>query len=130
MECVDQEVCNYYIFILYICRTLVEAISDYIVLHVLCSTRTSGGHFRPSEVRFRAFCAVSGDYFIKQKTSQNRAKIPLNLTSEGLKYPPEVRLQHETRSTICGTHVQAILNQKHRKNCECCPGHYLSTSVY
>ena len=35
MECVDQEVCNYYIFILYICRTLVEAISDYIVLHVL-----------------------------------------------------------------------------------------------
>ena len=19
---------------------------------------------------------------------------------------------------------------KHRKNCECCPGHYLSTSVY
>ena len=20
--------------------------------------------------------------------------------------------------------------QKHRKNCECCPGHYLSTSVY
>ena len=39
-------------------------------------------------------------------------KIPLNLTSEGLKYPPEVRLQHETCSTICGTHVQAILDQK------------------
>merc|ERR1711873_137061 len=51
-------------------------------------------------------------YKIKQKTSQNRAKIPLNLTSEGLKYPPEVRVQHETCSTICGTHVQAILNQK------------------
>ena len=39
-------------------------------------------------------------------------KIPLNLTSEGLKYPPEVRVQHETCSTICGTHVQAILDQK------------------
>ena len=39
-------------------------------------------------------------------------KIPLNLTSEGLKYPPEVRDQHETCSTICGTHVQAILDQK------------------
>ena len=51
-------------------------------------------------------------YNFKQKTSQNRAKISLNLTSEGLKYPPEVRLQHETCSTICGTHVQAILNQK------------------
>ena len=51
-------------------------------------------------------------YKIKQKTSQNRAKIPLNITSEGLKYPPEVGVQHETCSTICGTHVQAILNQK------------------
>ena len=39
-------------------------------------------------------------------------KIPLNLTSEGLKYPTEVRVQHETCSTICGTPVQAILDQK------------------
>ena len=51
-------------------------------------------------------------YKIKQKTSQNRAKIPLILTSEGLKYLPEVRIQPETCSTICGTHVQVILNQK------------------
>ena len=36
----------------------------------------------------------------------------LNLTSEGLRYPPEVRVRHETCSTICGTHVQAILDQK------------------
>ena len=40
------------------------------------------------------------------------AKIPLNLTSEGQKYPPEVRVRHETCSTICGTPVQAILDQK------------------
>ena len=26
--------------------------------------------------------------------------------------------------------VLTILFEKHRKNCECCPGHYLSTSVY
>ena len=39
-------------------------------------------------------------------------KIPLNLTFEGLKYPQEVRVQHETCSTICGTPVQAILDQK------------------
>ena len=39
-------------------------------------------------------------------------KIPLNLTSEGLKYPQEVRVQHEKCSTICGTPVQAILDQK------------------
>ena len=39
-------------------------------------------------------------------------KIPLNLTSEGLKYPQEVRVQHETCSTINGTPVQAILDQK------------------
>ena len=39
-------------------------------------------------------------------------KIPLNLTSEGLKYPQEVRVQHETCSTICGTPEQAILDQK------------------
>ena len=51
-------------------------------------------------------------YKIKQKTSQNQAKIPLILTSEGLKCPPEVRIQPETCSTTCGTHVQAILDQK------------------
>ena len=33
-------------------------------------------------------------------------------TSEGQKYPPEVQVQHETCSSICGTHVQAILNKK------------------
>ena len=44
--------------------------------------------------------------------SPETAKVALNLTSEGLKYPPEVRVQHETCSTICGTHVQAILDQK------------------
>ena len=30
----------------------------------------------------------------------------------GSKIPPEVRVRHETCSTICGTHVQAILDQK------------------
>ena len=39
-------------------------------------------------------------------------KIPLNLTSEGLKYPPEVRVEHKTCSTICGTPVQAISDHK------------------
>ena len=38
--------------------------------------------------------------------------MPLNLTSEGQKSPPEVRVPHETCSTICGTPVQAILDQK------------------
>ena len=46
------------------------------------------------------------------KSSKKRAKMPLNLTSEGQKYPPEVRVQHETCSTICGKPVQAILDQK------------------
>ena len=36
----------------------------------------------------------------------------LNLISEGLKYPPEVRVVRKTCSTICGTPVQAILDQK------------------
>ena len=39
------------------------------------------------------------------------AKIALNLTSEGLRYPPEVRVEHKTCSTICGTPFQVILNQ-------------------
>ena len=39
-------------------------------------------------------------------------KIPLNPTSEGLKYPQEVRVQHEKCSTTNGTPVQAILDQK------------------
>ena len=53
--------------------------------------------------------------FVQKNVYRNRfqeAKIPLNLTSEGQKYPPEVRVQHETCSTICGTPVQAILDQK------------------
>ena len=33
----------------------------------------------------------------------------LQITS---KYPPEVQVQHETCNTICGTPVQAILDQK------------------
>ena len=28
-----------------------------------------------------------------------------------LKYPPEVRVQHETYNTVCGTPVQVILDQ-------------------
>ena len=39
-------------------------------------------------------------------------KIPLNLTSEGLKCPQEVRVLHETCSTIYGTPVQAILDKR------------------
>ena len=39
-------------------------------------------------------------------------KITLNLTFEGLKYPQEVRVQLETCSSINGTPVQAILDQK------------------
>ena len=51
-------------------------------------------------------------WFYIINSNKKRAKIPLNLTSEGLKYPPEVRVHYDTCSTICGTHVQAILNQK------------------
>ena len=35
----------------------------------------------------------------------------LNLISEGLKYPPEVRVGHKTYSTIRGTPLQVTLNQ-------------------
>ena len=41
-------------------------------------------------------------YIIKSVTRKGQ-NTPLNLTSECLKYPPEVRVQHETFSTICGT---------------------------
>ena len=46
-----------------------------------------------------------------QNKLPKRAKIALNLTSEGLRYPPEVRVEHKTCSTICGTPFQVILNQ-------------------
>ena len=38
----------------------------------------------------------------------NFAKIDFS----GLKYPPEVLVELKTCSTICGTHVQTILNHK------------------
>ena len=51
--------------------------------------------------------------FLHYKINGSKGGIlALNMTSEGLKYPPEVRVRHETCSTICGTHVQAILDQK------------------
>ena len=43
--------------------------------------------------------------------SPERVKIALNLTLEGLRYPQEVRVEHKTCSTICGTPFQVILNQ-------------------
>ena len=31
---------------------------------------------------------------------------------------------------MLNTALLSRMSQKHRKNCKCCPGHYLSTSVY
>ena len=39
----------------------------HIVLHVSCRTRTSGGYFWPSEVRFRGILALSRDWFYNGK---------------------------------------------------------------
>ena len=47
--------------------------------------------------------------FALQKSRQKR---PPKLTLQDLKYPPEVRVELETCSTINGTPVQAILDQK------------------
>ena len=80
----------------------------HIVLHVLCSTRTSGGYYEPSEIRFEGILAL----YLYKRNRPKGPKIPLNLTSEGLKYPPEVRVEHKTCSTICGTPVDAILDRK------------------
>ena len=79
----------------------------HIVLHVLCSTRTSGGYYEPSEIRFEGILAL----YLYKRNRPKGPKIPLNLTSEGLKYPPEVRVEHKTCSTICGTPVQDILDE-------------------
>ena len=42
----------------------------HIVLHVSCWTRTSGGYFRPSEVRFRAKIPLSSHWFYNVKTQK------------------------------------------------------------
>ena len=42
----------------------------HIVLHVSCRTRTSGGYFWPSEVRFRGILALSSNWFIMQNTKK------------------------------------------------------------
>ena len=65
-----------------------------------------GGILGPSESELGLFWP-----FKYIKTSPKRAKIALNLTSEGLRLPPEVRVEHKTCSTICGTPFQVILNQ-------------------
>ena len=40
------------------------------VLHVSCWTRTSGGHFRPSEVRFWGTLALLSDWFFNVRTQE------------------------------------------------------------
>jgi hypothetical protein len=79
----------------------------HIVLHVLCSTRTSGGYYEPSEIRFEGILAL----YLYKRNRPKGPKIPLNLTSEGQNFPLEVRVEHKTCSTICGTPVQAILDE-------------------
>ena len=51
---------------------------------------------------------------------------PSQLSNEiDLGWKNDQQVQHSTSTTrIAGC------GGKHRKNCECCPGHYLSTSVY
>ena len=49
----------------------------HIVLHVSCWNRTSGGYFRPSEVRFRAKIPLSSHWFYNVKTQKTHfLKIP------------------------------------------------------
>ena len=56
------------------------------------------------------------------------AKIALKLTLGGLKCTPEVRVPHKTCSTICGTHVQAILDHKNLTELTFCFGAQVSKS--
>ena len=44
----------------------------HIVLHVSCRTCTSGGYFRPSEVRFRAKIPLSSHWFYNVKTQRTQ----------------------------------------------------------
>ena len=60
-------------------------------------------------VRKRVFVFLQ--YNINRSKGVFWAKVPLNLASEGLKYPPEVRVEHKTCSTACWTPVQAILDE-------------------
>ena len=46
------------------------------------------------------------------KKSLETAKIAVELTLWGLKWPPDVQFEDETCSTIFGTHVQAILDHE------------------
>ena len=62
--------------------------------------------------RLEGFKKIEFGNFIYIKKIAERAKIPLNLTSEGLKCPPGLRVEHKIYSAICRTPVQAILEQK------------------
>ena len=46
------------------------------------------------------------------KKSLETAKIAVELTLWGLKWPPEVQVEDEICSTMCGTPVQAIWDHK------------------
>ena len=47
----------------------------------------------------------------------------------GRAVPPVIALQRNQHLARINSESGCLRN-KHRKNCECCPGHYLSTSVY
>ena len=60
-------------------------------------------------VRKRVFVFLQ--YKINRSKGVFWAKVLLNLASEGLKYPPEVRVEHKTCSSIGRTPEQAIMDE-------------------
>ena len=63
----------------------------------------------------------NGKHWVKEKNQFQFKILTLKKVKVGTR-PPYRTLQKKEK--------KSYYNLKHRKNCECCPGHYLSTSVY
>ena len=50
-------------------------------------------------------------FWLIKKVAQN-GRNSAKLTFDGLKYPPEMRVEHKTCCTICRTHVQGIVDSR------------------
>ena len=66
-----------------------------------------------------------------EKTMQRETQTETEMRGEEIRWMSlKIKIKVPRQGTLASSRKYDNISKKHRKNCECCPGHYLSTSVY
>ena len=97
----------------------------HIVLHVSCRTRTSGGYFRPSEVRFRAKIPLSSHRFYNVNIAKGTTDPGVDCFNQIEKLKNQATSPQETFSLSHHTNSRYIAVT----TCTECPSTFLVSSA-